>query len=1550
MAINQRTLEETLAKFNQDHQDAKESSFTNSLMQQISSMANKLNALKMVQALAPASTMLSANNPYFNPIMATAMASNAFKNPGAHLNQMNQYNQLKGMRSVERKIQYDNAWGDSAARTSIGLNNVGSTVGITGSLVKAAGMAGYMPDVLHGVNPLTLMGLMQGGKGTGTLAAGLMGGPGSLGSMIGAGAAGGMPAALMGTMAMLAMNMAGGKLNSAMLNAGSFAPKKFRADVSLSLQNGHQLELEHSSMVQISSQIKMMTNQNMLSPGEALHANILMLIESHTSVLGPILAELRNADEIKNKSGGNAGQNVANDMFGEDGLMTLRNQRGTTRQPNIFQRGLAKFAQTSLNLNSIVDIFGQIGNTLSGKSSVALFNDANRKQGDADANQEFSNKFGVSVTFTQIIHTSASEVLDKANTFEAKQISILAGVYELNRFQAHELLSIRRDGLGVDRPGHTGELARMRLQEADSPVEDSLLTMIDEMLGYIPLWHTISGSAKMVMAGYENVKEMVTGGTNPFKEMFKAIGRSITGTFSTVDHDEGSLRATIGATKLSPSELMARYLSGDYIKQMTLLVNFNREQAHYLKYLANAEARKRGGRGAFVSGPDHGEETTLDEFSGNLITSAQRRKRDNDIGRKLGEHLNSTQPQGLMGLLLAPFMSNRSRGAMSERVAIEDLGHVSELYNQFGNTRGYRAGRVAGRGFAKGTGDTGKAAPGTSADHTGEKPVGVVHENEAVVPGIDKKPSWFRSILNSMLPSSSPKAKLTSTETANLIHSKEVQESDHQNNLIQTETQTGMLGYLKKIFGVNEEIAKNTKKDPKKGGDWELADLMKLIALGAGLATMIAYMDDIKKFLGEQGLALAAIASVLGLKNILTKLPILGAMASGAKGAIMNAAAGTAMGRAAGIHGPALPPMNLADKIKTMAGSAVQSGKEALGKGNAFLSGGLKAAGRAGLMGAAITGAFEFFTQDDLNVDGTPKSFWDKLKFAGEKVLGQTGTLIGGAIGMGLGAMTPVPGGALIGSIAGGLLGDYIQTKVVSWWDNYGKAKPTDKPLSFKDKAIKFLSSNVGAMIGGGIGVLIGTPGGPIGMTAGGIIGAILGDKVQTAVGNIVDGLSADKWDITKALGGVADIGAGMIGAKLGFAIGGPMGALLGGVLTMLLWDGAKALWDKVTVDNNKPISNAETRAVMDASLQVDKMQSDLATLKNSRTLYANNPNLSKDQKAKILKGIDNAIKIKEGELSAAQDSLSKLNSDAYNKYQKEYTYGAKTDKFFTEKVLGRDGKELRGDKWAINRLMSMKFSEAEATSMIREARAQGMSPTALLAITSQEAGGKTKAINSNNKNGTIDYGMYQFNGAARLTDLSRRPELREDLKRLGIQPGNGNALGKAMLGDPILQTKIMALDYKSRGGNITKYIKGYNPYDVKGTNQKFWNLNEANKHYDGELITTPPTPVPDNKQKTSTAKIKEQVKEQAQIQKDKQDMSQATHRELIEKIDAQNVLIASTNQQLAVSNEYSAAQAEQLAKLRQDQEQAKTLWDYIETVYKAPQFNDLQFAPILAR
>ena len=1181
MAVNQRIIEETLEKFNREFQDASNNNLANSFMKQVSNAANKLSMLKMIQQLAPMTSTMAANNPYFNPIMATAMASNVFRDPRSHLNQMEQYSKLRGMNALERKISYDNAWGDSAARTMMGFNGIASSVGIVGSGLKAANMMGYGPNIMQNVNPLTLMGLMQGGKGIGTFTAGMTGGPSGLGALLGAGGTGMLGAlnpALLGVAAMMAMNFGGGKLQNAMLNAGSFAPKKFRADVSLNLHNGMQLEMEHSSMVQISSQIKMMTNQNLLSPGEALHANILMLIESHTSVLGPILAELRNMDEIKNKSGGNAGQNAANDLFGEDSTMELYNQRGTRRQPNIFQRGLAKFAKFGTNLNSVFDVFGQLGNTLAGKSSVALFNEANRKQNDADANQEFSNKFGISVTFTQIIHTSASEVLNKSSTFEAKQISILAGMYELNRFQSHELMSIRKDGLGVDRPGHTGELARMRLAEADSPVEEKLSTMIDEMLGYIPLWHTISGSAKMVMAGYKNIEDIITKKSNPFKEMISAIGHSITSTWSTVDKDEGSLRTSIGAVKLSPSELMARYLSGDYIKHIQRLLQYNREQSQYLKELVIYKAQQMGIKRQNFSSYSEEENTTLDEFSGKLLTASQRRRRDNEIGRKLGEHLKSNAPQGVLGWLFSSFFSNGRRNQMAEQDAIVNLGHVQSLYRQFSRTDGYR-----GVGYADGTGDTGKAPPGTKPDHTGEKPVGVVHENEAVIPNIDKQSSWFKRMINLALPAKSPKAKLTSSEQAEVQQAKIMEEQQANDVHQQTETQTGMLGYLKKIF---EELEKGNQEKPEKhNSNWELGDLLKALAGIAGLAALVSQIGDIKKYLDDHTGMLAAIAAGLGIPlmkrlfgNIASRFPGMAGAAAAMSGrmASMAGLVGSTFGKS---HGPALPAgmnvndpygpgKNFMDRLKTngraLGSELLDTGKAGVSAGNSLLKNGLKYAGKMGGVGLALTGIAEYFLQDDLNEDGTPKTFMEKLKVAGLKTLEQTGTLIGGTIGMGIGTMIPVPGASLIGGVAGAMLGNYIQTKVQDWWTNYGKVKPEDKELNFKDKATKFLKENAGAMLGASLGALIGFPGGLLGMAAGGIAGAMFGSRMQTKITEISDSFDPTTWSVPKFIDTAFDMTTFGIGFAGGMAVGGPFVGLIGGLMAILIKDGVAGIANSV--------------------------------------------------------------------------------------------------------------------------------------------------------------------------------------------------------------------------------------------------------------------------------------------------------------------------------------------------------------------------------------------------
>ncbi len=1517
-----QNMEKILAMYNRDYLDAKDSNAP-AIMQAISKIKDPLTKIKMIQSLAPTMFAMSGGHPLLNKVSAIAMGSNAITGDN-YLKRMDQQAQQKVINRLERQVGYNNAAGDTAYRTMTGINNLGMSIGVAGSVAKGLGQAGVIPNFMGGINPLVLMGAMQGGKGLGTMAAGGAGGMAGLGTALGAGGTGMMGMmnpAMLGVMAMMAMNMGGSKITDMMLHAGSTNTKRFRASVNLHLSNGSQLELEYSSMVQISSQIKMMANMNLLTPSETLQANILMMIESHTSVLAPMLAEIKNATEHKNKSGANAGQNVASELFGEDGLLALQNQKGTKKTPNFIQRGAKHFAQFATNLNSVVDVFGQIGNTLSGKSSSQLFNEANRQKHTKDATQEFSDKFGIATSMVTAIHTSSAEVLSKADTYEAKHISILAGIYELNRYQSHELLSIRRDGMGVERPGHTGELARMRIQEeADDGEIETFGKMVDEMLGYIPLWHTISGTAKMVMAGYDNVKELVTKKVNPFTSMMGELGKMITKTFASIDTDAGSLRNTIGATKLAPAELMARYLSGDYIKQMSDLVNYNRESAYYLKYLAGRESAKTGRADRQLQDYKAEEALQMDEFSGKLLNQQQMIKRNNTIGKKLSQALTGVVPDGIMGMMANSFFGDIGSKKRVEAYAINNFEHIKELHKQFGGTDAYRN----RRGFDEG----GNTGPGEGKPNKkGNKVAGEVHDNEYVIP------KWYvkqnQSLIGSLEQDRKNRTNKTSEMLADAAHTKEAQAQEAEDVAKQTDLQTSMFKVLKQIAEYTGLMA-NPKKEAHKPGDWSLGDLASILALAGAAAMIVTQWKDIKKMVADHGAILAAVAASLGIPLIqklsqkyLPGLPKVW-------GETKNIASKTWTGT-----------KNLVSGAKEMSGGKFLEGAKNFAKnaGNNLLANTEQVTAKSVLAGGGkflaksapmvmLLGAFDYFTQDDKNDDGSQKDVGDKLKHTAEYLLSQTGMLVGSTIGGALGSRLGRPG-MIVGAIAGGLLGEKIQKDTLEWWSTYGHESGSDKPLTFMEKGTKFLESNLGATIGSGIGMVIGGRFGKYGAMVGGIAGGFLGEKIQDNITKVLEGFS-NLTDGT-GTGEAAKAGAELIamsvaakaGSRIGMAVGapfGPIGMILGSLVGYFLADGLISLGDGI-VNKLRPSSNA-----------IPQTKDEYSDAERSRL----------NNKIKKLEGIDPA-KLTDNskkELVSAKADL-KLLDQGY--------VGAHSDSFFTNKIVGKDGKEILGDSWALDRLIKMKFTETQAKQMISTSKEAGMSPALLLSITSQEASGNTKAINKN-KNGTTDYGMYQFNNGARLNSLSKRPELAEDLKRLGINPGDGDALGQKMLGDPVLQTKVLALDFKISKKTGKQYINAYNPNDIRGTNQKTWNLDQASIHY-GTFVPTTPTSTPVPSTDTSTGKAAaemdktaaaEQAKKQTAIQK-KADEQTITVKEHTDALNSMSAKLSVANAHLS---EMSANQSALVAAA----DKASTLWKYIETVYSAPKFNDAQFSAITIR
>lgn len=1549
-----QNMERILHMYNHDYLDAKDGT-SQQIMQAISKIKDPLTKIKMVQALAPTMFAMSGGHPILNKLSAIAMGSNAITGD-SYLKRMDQQSQLKAINRLEKQVGYGNATGDTAFRTISGINNIGMSVGVTGSILKGLGQAGYVPNVMQHVNPLMLMGAMQGGKGIGTMAAGAAGGMGGLGTALGAGGAGMMGMmnpAMLGVMAMMAMNMGGSKVTDMMLHAGSTNVRKFRASVNLHLTSGTQLELEYSNMVQISSQIKMMSNMNLLTPAETLQANILMMIESHTSVLAPMLAEMRNETEKKHKLGGNAGQNVASDFFSEDGLLSLQNQKGTRKNPNFLQRGAKHFAQFATNLSSVVDVFGQIGNTLSGKSSSALFNEANRQKHSTDATQEFSDKFGIAVSMVNTIHTSAAEVLSKADSFEAKQISILAGIYELNRFQGHELLSIRKDGLGVERPGHTGELARMRVQEeADDGELETFGKMLDEMMGYIPLWHTISGSAKMVMAGYKNMEALITSNSNPFTSMLREIGDVFTKSFTQVVDDEGTLRNTIGAVKLSPSDLMARYLSGDYIKQMSELINYNKAQAHYLRYLADAEAGRNGD--GHVRAPQYNENLTMDEFSGKLLNSKQLKARNNKIGLNLKNAIRSTAPNGFLGMIMTSLGLDSKDKA--EEYSIRKFGHIKELHEQFGNTFGY----TNRRGFSKGTGDTGKAAPGTKPDESGEKPVGPVHEGEAVIPNINKQPGFIKSLINSILPKSSPKVSLTSEDKAKALNAEAVQANEALNVAKQTDIQTGSLKMLKDIKESNEIIAGNTKKEkdkPKGGlfdgllklGDW----LFKGLTTGFGMFGLLTKAFRLLPAVMEAGFLavkygktlLAKAAASFGRMGIpgFTKIEDL---AVDEHGPLMPGQQRATTDLARGEHGPLRPGdtrnISFMDKAKGWlsdnTGKVTDTLKAKKGDFVKDIGGAKGFVGKSAWLAAFYAGA-DYFLQDDENEDGTQKSVTDKLKTVGQDLLGSAGGIMGSVIGGSLGSVLMPVGGTIIGGIIGGILGDMAQKKVIEWWEEFTTADNGKKMGLVESAGYYWGSLSDNTKWGLGIGGAIGMAGGPIGALAGGLIGAYVADDVVIVAkdvskwfGDIKDSTISTLSDLGEDLKNLPGVETGMTLGRKVFGdnwFGSLLGGLVGGAIGGLGWLGEKA--GKILSD--VPSTITETKNYI-----IDKATNAKVYLTKKGNEWINAAGNVVDAakglfSEKVEKPFNQGVVEGNARVGSNVERLKLATGQTYSVSSGTRNAKSQYDLFMGNEAgavsvasdhYGGAAEDIKG-----NLLNYLKTNYLENKSLgNRSARFKKLNEFL-----------KQYNLQTYDEGGTNGVSNIHLENIGGMDKIGLATTQQEASKFINMVAANSQTWLNKIKSDPAWAAK------RKLTGITTKaqLLKNLNDR----SNFKLSQLGAGTVNLNPDIIKDANLVPPD----TSTGQAAVNIEKQAAADKAKKQTSiQKQDDEKMVSMKEHNESLKAISNQLAIQIQQNSEMSANQSALVAAADKASTLWSYIEEVYSTPTFNDAQFSAIKVR
>ncbi len=496
------------------------------------------------------------------------------------------------------------AQSDAATRQRMQKANMGTGMGdilaSSGNMTKniaSLARTGYMGSTLMGSTALSgLSGAMSPGM--------------ALTSAVGSGGIGGLGAALGATGSMLTP-MAGMAAMMAATKAGKMAYDWTQKDSSANNQldrkqlitkgtSPHQLEQEYGNTNTLRMQIARMQNSQQLKPGEALIANILAMIEGHTSVLPFIAAESVDAESRRNKEGGGQAHNNLDDIFGNDGAFKSANTSEVKR--SILEKIFTGMELGTANLASTFDPFAQLSNTLAGKSSTRMYNEANDKSELKDplkAEKQFGAKFGVSVGMVQAIHTTPSQIMAKAETYEAKVLSVMGLHSEISRMSAHELLKIRTDGFGLTTGASHGFLADM--QETNAMNEMAKLgkyerygaKTVDEMLGYIPGWNIISGTVKMGASlwnlGNDFNKDLKEGNVRGIGQVFSDwVTKDSRNEILT---NEADLRAAVGAVELSPQELMANYLGGSYPDRFELLLEYNLSQMESLEKMAGPIAR-----------------------------------------------------------------------------------------------------------------------------------------------------------------------------------------------------------------------------------------------------------------------------------------------------------------------------------------------------------------------------------------------------------------------------------------------------------------------------------------------------------------------------------------------------------------------------------------------------------------------------------------------------------------------------------------------------------------------------------------------------------------------------------------------------------------------------------------------------------------------------------------------------------------------------------------------------------------------------------------------
>lgn len=493
-------------------------------------------------------------------------------------------------------------------------------------------------------------GFMLGPNGGGLLATKLSGGMAGLGGMANTGinkllATAGIDAVqmnpmMLGVATMMALTKGSSFLHKMVNDKSSLGQKKAERSTVFHRKHPHQLEDQYGSVMLYQNLIAKLQSTGQIDTQTAILGQIMAAIEGHTSVLPLIAAEIINEQKSREKNT-NKSLNSLEDKFGHDGKLSRWDQ-SKKNDPGIFFKIASSMEKYSTQFQSTFDIMGQLSNTLNGKSTTALANEAKEfgKTGDLlEAQKEFGRKYGVSTGMVQAIHTTPSQIMDQADSYEGRVLSILGLISEINRFNAHELLQIRTKGFGITAGSSSSYLAKAQqrieeereAREGKNELYEKLFKSVDEKLGYIPGYNVLSGSIKILNDIRKDLVDLTGDNTRSIKDTF--MDWVTKGFENTNLGSEESLRAAVGANELSAEQRMATYLGFDYPNKFEELLD-------HIKRIDESTAA--------VAGPIKRQARsfeTMNNFTGLMGNSDYHDSVNNDIMSKIDDEFNKLEPE-----------------------------------------------------------------------------------------------------------------------------------------------------------------------------------------------------------------------------------------------------------------------------------------------------------------------------------------------------------------------------------------------------------------------------------------------------------------------------------------------------------------------------------------------------------------------------------------------------------------------------------------------------------------------------------------------------------------------------------------------------------------------------------------------------------------------------------------------------------------------------------------------------------------------------------------